>query len=44
MSDEEVAEEVVENDDPSVPTELLELHVDLELEGKTLEEFQEAMS
>jgi hypothetical protein len=35
-------DEVVENDDPSVPTELLELHVDLENVDVTPEEFKEA--
>lgn len=34
-------EEISEDGDPSVPTDLLDLHVQLEVEGVTAEEFQE---
>ena len=35
-------EEVEETGDPAVPTDLLELHVDLEEQGVSPEEFKEA--
>lgn len=35
-------EELNENGDPLVPTELLELHVELEVAGTTAEEFKSA--
>lgn len=34
-------EEISEDEDPSVPPELLELHVELEVAGVTDEEFKE---
>lgn len=37
-------EEVVEEGDPAVPTELLDLHVQLEEAGVTAEEFKEVFN